>query len=249
MKEVLALIDTKKQEFAQIPFIQFLQDKSIDPRQRLVWAPALSPFIMSFKDLNKLILYKEPATSKLQEMINQHAQEDSHHWTWFLQDLKLMGYNHSVNFTDTLKFIWGEETQKARSLVYNLFALCTFEDDIFMKLAIIQSIEAAGTVAFFEFTKLAQQIREVTNYNLSYFGDLHYARETGHLQVEMHDFEDFIEKIELLPIQREKAFDLVEKVFSYFTDAMHEMLEFAHKHSYEQPFVTTNSINKLVTVA
>lgn len=31
MKEVLALIKKKKQEFAQTPFMKFLQEKSIDP--------------------------------------------------------------------------------------------------------------------------------------------------------------------------------------------------------------------------
>jgi hypothetical protein len=73
MKEVLAFIEKKKQEFSQVPFMKFLQDKSIEPRQRLAWAPAFAFFAMSFKDVNRTVLRKEPATSKLQEMINQHT--------------------------------------------------------------------------------------------------------------------------------------------------------------------------------
>ncbi len=92
MKEVLAFIEKKKQEFAQVQFMKFLQDKSIDSRQRLAWAPAFAPFAMSFKDFNRDILRKEPADSQLQEMINQHSYEDGRHWVWFLEDMKVMGY-------------------------------------------------------------------------------------------------------------------------------------------------------------
>jgi hypothetical protein len=239
MKEVIALIEKKKQEFAQTPFIKFLQNKSIDPRQRLAWAPGFAPFAMSFKDFNRLVLHQEPATSKLQEMINEHTNEDGRHWVWFLQDLKLMGYDYSMKFTDTLKFLWGEETQKVRSMAYNLFALCTFEDDILMKLAIIESIEATGNVALFEIAQVAKELQQITKQHHPYFGESHYAKETGHIQAKMDDLEYFIESIQLTEAQTEKAFALVEKVFADFTEAMNEMLVFAQNHPYEQPFTTT----------
>ena len=238
MKEVLTLIEKKKQEFAQTPFMAFLQDKSIDPRQRLAWAPSFAPFAMSFKDFNHLVLHKEPATSKLQEMINQHAYEDGHHWVWFLQDLKLMGYDYSINFTDTLKFLWGKETQKVRSMAYNLFGMCAFEDDILMKLTIIESIEATGNVALFEIAQVAKELQQITKQHHPYFGQSHYAKETGHIQAEVEDVSHFLESIELTEAQREKAFTLVERVFADFTESMNEMLAFAQKHPYDQTFIT-----------
>jgi len=244
MKEVIALIEKKKQEFAQTPFIKFLQDKSIDPRQRLAWAPGFAPFAMSFKDFNRLVLHKEPATSKLQEMINEHTYEDGRHWVWFLQDLKLMGYDYSMNFTDTLKFLWGEETQKVRQMAYNLFSMCTFEDDILMKLAIIESIEATGNVALFEIAQVAKELQQITKQHHPYFGESHYAKETGHIQAEMDDVEHFVESIQLTEAQREKAFALVEKVFADFSESMNEMLVFAKKHPYDKPFTTTGNIKQ-----
>ncbi|MCP6758962.1 MAG: hypothetical protein NHB32_09400 [Fischerella sp. CENA71] len=243
MKQVLALIEKKKQEFAQTPFIKFLQDKSIDPRQRLAWAPAFAPFAMSFKDFNRLILYKEPANNKLQEMINQHTNEDGRHWVWFVQDMKLMGYDYSINFTDILKFLWGKETQKVRQMAYNLFAICSFEDDILMKLTIIESIEATGNVALFEIAQVAKELQQITKQHYSYFGESHYAKETGHIQADMDHLEHFIENIQLTEAQSEKAFTLVEKVFADFTEAMNEMLVFAQKHPYDKLFTTTSSIN------
>lgn len=249
MKEVLALIEKKKQEFAQTPFIKFLQDKSIDPRQRLAWAPAFAPFAMSFKDVNRLVLRKEPATSKLQKMINQHTYEDGRHWVWFLQDLKLMGYDYSINFTDTLKFLWGEETQKVRSMAYNLLAMCNFESDLHMKLAIIESVEATGNVALFEIAQVAKELQQITKQHHPYFGESHFAKESGHIQSEMDDVEHFVESIQLTESQREKAFSLVEKVFKDFTEAMHEMLEFAEKHPYNEPFTTTGNLKQSRTTA
>lgn len=245
MEEVLALLEKKKQEFAQTPFMKFLQDKSIDPRQRLAWAPAFAPFAMSFKDLNRVILRKEPATSRLQEMINQHTSEDGRHWIWFIQDLKLMGYDYSINYTDTLKFLWSEETQKVRSLINNLFAMCTFEEDILMKLAVIEAIEATGTVALFEIAEVGKELQQITEQHHPYFGESHYAKETGHIQAEMDDVEDFVKSIKLTEAQREKAFALVEKVFVDFTDALNEMSEFAKNHPYDKPFTAIYDMKKI----
>jgi len=246
MKEVLAFIEKHKQEFAQTPFMKFLQDKSIDPQQRLAWGPAFAFFAMSFKDVNRTVLRKEPATSKLQEMINQHSYEDGHHWVWFLQDMKLMGYDYSINFTDTLKFLWGEETIKVRQMAYDLFAICTFEEDILMKLAIIESIEATGNVALYEIAQVAKELQQITKQHYPYFGESHYAKETGHIQAEMDDVEHFIESLELTEAQREKAFTLVEKVFEDFTEAMNEMLVFAQNHPYDKPFTTKGNIKQLI---
>lgn len=237
MKEVLALIEKKKQEFAKTPFIEFLQDKSIDPRQRLAWAPAFAPFAMSFKDFNRFVLRKEPANCKLQEIINQHTYEDGRHWVWFLQDIKLMGYDYSLNFTDTLKFLWGEETIKVRSMANNLFALCTFEDDILMKLTVIESIEATGNVALFEIAQVAKELEQITKQRHPYFGESHYAKETGHIQADIDDVEHFVESLEMTQTQTEKACLLVEKIFADFTEAMNEMLVFAQKH----PIVFTST--------
>ncbi|MCG6137928.1 MAG: hypothetical protein MET45_25380 [Nostoc sp. LLA-1] len=236
MKEVTAFIKKKKQEFAQTPFMKFLQDKSIDPRQRLAWAPAFAPFAMSFKDFNRNVLRKEPATSKLQEMINQHTYEDGRHWVWFLQDMKVMGYDQSINFTDTLKFLWAEETIKVRQMAYNLFAICTFEEDIVMKLVVVESIEATGNVALYEIAQVAKELQQITKQHHPYFGESHFAKETGHIQADMDDVEYFVESIELTESQMKKAFTLVEKVFADFTEAMNEMLMFAQKHPYDQPF-------------
>lgn len=247
MKEVLDFIETKKQELAQTEFMKFLQDKSVNPRQRLAWAPAFAPFAMIFKDFNRMVLRREPANSELQEMINQHSYEDGHHWVWFLQDMKLMGYNSPINYTDTLKFLWSEENIKVRQMAYNLFAICALEEEILMKLVVIESIEATGNVALFEVSQVAKELKEITKQHHPYFGASHFAKETGHIQADMDSVEHYIENIQLTKTQKEKAMILVEKVFADFTESMNEMLTFAQQHAYDQPFITMGNIKQLET--
>ena len=249
MKEVQALIEQKKREFSQVPFMKFLQDKTIDPRQRLAWAPAFAPFAMSFKDVNRLVLRKELATSTIQEMINQHTYEDGRHWVWFLQDMKVMGYDYSIKFTDTLKFLWGEETVKVRQMAYNLFAICSSEEDLVMKLAIIESVEATGNVALYEIAEVTKELAQITKQYHPYFGESHFAKETGHIQAEMDDIEQFIENIQMTEVQKEKAFSIVEKVFTDFTESMNEMLLFAQRHPYNQTFITISQVQESTAVA
>ena len=60
MKDVLIYIERKKEQFSDLPFFSFLQDKTINPEVRLSFAPCAAPFIMSFGELNKCVLRDEP---------------------------------------------------------------------------------------------------------------------------------------------------------------------------------------------
>lgn len=250
MKEVLALIQKKKQEFAQLPLFEFLRDKSIDPRERVAWAPCMAPFAMMFKDLNAYALREEPASNPIQEMINKHAYEDGRHWRWYLEDIEKLGFDHSLRFSDALKFLWGEETQKTRQLCYNLFALCVFQTDPILKLAVIESIEVTGTVALSLFAELGDELQQVTQQRCRYFSGYHLGVETGHVQggLSYEDTEKFLESIQLTEEQKAKAFEAVEMVFDSFSKAVNEFMVYAENHSIKQPFAKTRSIEQPLPV-
>lgn len=242
MKEVLALIEKKKEEFANLALFEFLADKSIDPRQRLAFAPCMAPFAMMFKDINAYALRQEPTDNPIQKMINQHSYEDGRHWRWYLEDMEKLGFNKSMEFVDTLKFLWGKETQKTREVSYNLFALCVFQTDPILKLAVVESIEATGTVALDVIAKLGDELQQLTGQRCRYYSASHYAVETGHIQADVDDVEQFLENIELTEEQKEKAFQAVETVFSSFSAALDEFLVYAKNHTYQQPFTKHNSV-------
>jgi hypothetical protein len=233
MKEVLALVEKRKQEFAQLPLFRFMQDKSIDPRQRLAWTPCAVPLIMGFGELNRYDLRKEPTNNPIQKLINRHTYEDDHHWLWFLEDLEKLGFNHSMNFSDAIRFLWGEETCKTRQVCHQI-ALYTFRAEPIVVLAVIEVMEATGNVAFALTGQVAQELQEITKQNYRYFGQYHFCMETGHL-TGTDNVEQFLENIQLTHEQRAKAFEVVEKVFEVFTEATNEMMAYAENHPMVQP--------------
>ncbi len=232
MKEVLALIKKKKREFAQLKLFQYLQDQSIDPKQRLAWAPCLAPFAMGFGQLNKYDLRKEPTNNPIQKLINKHTYEDDHHWIWFLEDIEKLGLNQSMNFSDSMKFYFGEETYKTRQVCHQI-ALYTFSAEPIVVLAAIEAIEATGNVALARTAQVAQELEQITKQSYRYFGQHHFCVETGHT-TGTNDVEQLIERIQLTDEQTTEAFAVVEKVFEVFTEAVNEMMEYAEKHPIEE---------------
>jgi hypothetical protein len=223
MKSVLDFIETQKQEFAQLPLFQFMRDESIDPRQRLSWAPWVAPYAMNFGDLNKYFLRQEPTSDKIQAMINVHTYEDDHHWLWFLEDLEKLGFNPSLKYSETLRIMWSKQTEKSRLICNRLSLMLEAQSDMLLKLAISEAIEATGHVVLFLTSEVSKQIEPIHKVNHRYFGPSHFAVETGY-PIGKENFEDFVKSLELSEETRKQAFVLVEQVFDLFTEMFHELM-------------------------
>ncbi|MGF1675190.1 MAG: hypothetical protein ACFCUV_16115 [Rivularia sp. (in: cyanobacteria)] len=243
MKEVLELIEQKKQEFAQLEFFQFLRDRSIDPRQRLVWVPCVIPLIMSVKDLNNCILRDEPTTDPIQKIINFHTHEDGRHWKWFLTDLERLGLDSSLQLTDTLRFLWGEETQTARLLAYKLVAY-TFNASPAIKLVATEIIEATGIVAFSAFAEVGQELEQITQKRHRYFSASHLAVETGHVFSAVDNMEQLLENIQLTDDEKVKAIYIVNTVYKTFSELTNYLMKYAQNNYFEQPFLKASSLEE-----
>lgn len=241
MKEVLALIEKRKQEFAQLPFFQYLQDKSIAPRQRLAWAPCVAPFAMGFGELNKYFLRDNNSDNPIQKIINRHTHEDARHWLWYLEDIKQLNFDKSVSFSESLKFLWGEETRIPRQAIYELYHY-SFTAKPIMKLVIIESIEATGNVASSMIAPISHEIKAATTKEYLYFGDVHLSVETGHT-IGTENLDEIIKDIHLKDEEHNEAFELVEKIFEIFTRLTNAFLEYANKHSCDRPFITSSEVD------
>ncbi|GAB1543308.1 hypothetical protein NUACC21_59820 [Scytonema sp. NUACC21] len=231
MQEVIALIQNHKQDFAQLPLFNFMQDKTIDPRQRLSFAPCMAHFIMSFSDLNKYIFRDNKSKNELQKIINEHSNEDSKHWSWYITDLDKLGFNQDGNFTQALKFLWSEETKITRQISYQVSAY-TWQADPIIKVAAIESLEAMGHVFFSMSLPIAVELQKMTKKEYVYFGNVHLQVETGHT-MGTPEVEDFITDIELTNAQRQEAFDVVEKTFKIFSEWTYELLAYARAQKIE----------------
>jgi hypothetical protein len=234
VKEVLALIDKKAQEFTKLPFFEFLQDKSIDPRQRLGFAPCIAPFAMSFGELNRDVFRDESTLDKVQELINIHTHEDENHWPWLLEDIEKLGLNQSLQFNEALRFLWSAETKHARKAAYYLYHY-TVEANPIQRLVVIDATEATGNVLLRMTAKVVRELQAKTknNQDFPYFGSHHLVVDTGHTFCTT-DGRKFLEAIQLNEQSQKEAFELVEKTFEVFANLMDELMRYAKAHNIEQ---------------
>jgi len=240
MEEVLALIEKKKQELAKSGLFEFMRDQSIDPRQRLAFAPCIAHFAMSFGELNQSIFREEPTNDPLQAMVNNHTYEDDHHWLWFLADLETLGINKSLKFSEALNFVWSEQIKASRLVTYQIFRYA-FGASSITKLAILEVIEATGNVFLSATASIAEELRSLTKKELLYFGCFHLDVETGHT-TGTPDVEQSIKNIPLSIESRQELFEIVENLFEIFTEQINELLVYAKTHSFEQPFAKPSDI-------
>jgi hypothetical protein len=227
MKEVLDFIEIKKQEFANSPLFQFLQDPKYSAREKILFLPCHTHWVMSFADLNKYIFRQEPADNEIQNLINYHTYEDGNHWIWFVEDLKKLNLDNSQSFTEFIKFIWSKDTVKVRQMSYK-FAAYTFKAKPSSKLIVIESIEAAGNAFLQVSVKLAQELTSFLGKEYQYIGQHHLDREIGHT-IGFSEREKLISQIQLTEAELQEAFELVQEVFNIFTEAADETLVYLQK--------------------
>lgn len=96
MSAILKRIFELKRSYAKLPFFEFLRDETIDAADRIAFYPGMAHLILSFGDLNKYVLRKEPTTDEYQARINTHTYEDDHHWRWYLEDFKKLGFDRAA---------------------------------------------------------------------------------------------------------------------------------------------------------
>jgi len=237
MKEVLAHIYRKKKEFAKLPLFEYMRDTSIEPRQRLAWAPCAAPFIMSFGYLNKYVLREEPTEDPIQAIINKHTCEDDHHWLWFLEDIQTLGFEQNITFTDALKFIWSEKTKTSHLVNHQLFKYA-FQANPIQKLILVEVMEETGNVMFTVAAKIGREIQKSQRSKCLYFADFHLDVETGHA-TGTEGIERLIRSIKLTDENRIEGLQLVDKGFQLFHDLTYEFLSYAKTNQVEPAVITT----------
>lgn len=231
MKKVLAHIENKKQEFAELEFFKFLQNKNIPPRQRLAFAPCFTPFVMGFGELNQYVWREEPTKDPIQAIINQHSYEDDGHWIWFLEDLQKLGFDISLNFTDALKFLWSQEIKVSRQTFYEIYRY-TCKASPIHKLAVIEAIEATADIFLSTTAQVAQELELAFDIDCKYFGMYHFSVDSNH-SMDSSETVESISNIKLEKNVEEEAIELVDQIFELFTKLEFTLLQYAKKSEFE----------------
>lgn len=228
MKEILELIENNRSNFSELNLFRFLRNQSINPVKRLAFAPCISPFVMSFGDLNKYVLQQHPTSDKIQEIINQHTAEEHNHWNWFLEDIQALGYDFNINFNSTLKFLWSEETKSARWISYQLYRFI-YDADSIQKLVVLEAMEATSSVFFSEISKVAEELYKTKSIKCRYFGEHHLKAEESHSAF-MPETDDYINKIFIPQKRKEELATIVNQIFNLFSDLTESFFQYAIKY-------------------
>jgi hypothetical protein len=226
MKQVLRHIFAKKRAYNQLPLFQWMRDQTLSPRERLAFYPCMAPFILSFGDLNKLVLREERPGDLYQDMVNTHTLEDDHHWPWYLEDFTKLGFDAELRGTKWMNFLWGEETLQNRVLMARLTGLIYGTTSV-ERLVIIEAIEETGNVLFATMLPLAEAVEREIGEQLRYCGPFHFNMESGHAVGADHQA---LANMALGPDEQARCIALVDGVFSAFEGWTHELLRYAHAH-------------------
>lgn len=219
MKHVLRRIMARKRAFSEHSIFRMLKDASIPARQRLAFIPAMAHFIMSFRDLNRLVLRFPTPSTELEEAVNAHTIEDETHWVWYLEDLTALQLDSTSSKTATLRELWSDDTVAARNLTYRLVGLLK-NTNAAERLAIIEVMEETGNVMFSALAPIGRSIRASEGLALTFCSDIHLAHETGHV---MNIDHALLAGLKLSEAERSRALELVEAAFDAFDEFAEEL--------------------------
>jgi hypothetical protein len=222
MKKVYEHIGRRSETFAGEPLFSYLRDESIDPAQRLRFIPFMSHFVMAFADLYNVVLPEEAGSDRNLDLVNAHLREDSEHWKWFLADLANANLDPELRFTDSLRFVWSDQTVATRLLSYRICQLSGGLESSTQKLVMINCIEATGKIALQALAVAGTALERKVGRKLVYFGGHHVETETHHT-LEGDDVRESIEEVVLTDDDRRAAIALVDKTFVLFENAVSEM--------------------------
>jgi thioredoxin reductase len=229
MRNILAVIEQKKQEFSRLPLFDFMQNRNVEPAYRIAFAPGATQFIMSLTDLNQHAFRVEPTTDSIQKMINKQTYEDDFHWCWFLEDLEKLGLNHQTCLTDTLRTLWGEECKVARQVTREIYRLA-YKASSIHKLVVLEVTETTGNTMLAASCELVSELVAKTQQEFRYFGSNHLIADIRHTHSSPESKRD-IEDIQLSAAEEQECLDIVEQLFSVFTEFTHELLAYAKQHA------------------
>lgn len=232
---VLQRIVELKLNYAQLPFFDFLRDKTVDADDRIAFVPYVAYVILSFEDLHTYILQKEPTHDACREPINAHVHDDDHHWSWYLEDLHKLGFNKMTAPSGTMKFLWSGATCANRILMYRLTAMINRANRI-ERMAIIEAIEGAENVLFPSFIRIARELGERIGDALHDSGGHHVHLESGP-GVES-DYRE-LAAMEVDQATCDRCLCFVDEVFEAFAQWTQELLHFAasHKNAFPRPML------------
>jgi hypothetical protein len=218
MQQLQPLLHDLKQKLAAHPLFQAMKTAQPDLQKALSFAPPAVFWVLAFQDVIRLNA-KRATTPEIKALLEHHAEEDSGHEFWFLDDIRT-AYGDMFTNPHT---IFTPETLEVREMAYSIVAESLSLTDDKLRLIYIELLESTADVFF---SKFADFMRTSGHYNrLKYFGTIHWEAESSH-EIFEEDRKEQIMSYNLTPAQRAEAETLSIRIFGYFEGLATQI----HKH-------------------
>lgn len=225
MRRILEQIDANMVEYRKAPFLAHLRDPTVDPQAKLVFAPHVAHFVLTFGDLCRFILPATPAKDRYQELVNANCVEDQDHWRWFLTDLAELGLDPRLPLSRAISLVWGERNVRTRILSYNLCHFALGADSI-TRLVLVHCIEGAFKATVEDLAIASRTYTAETGKPLRYLGARHSDAESSHT-LEQQAVRSLIREVALSDVSYEYCRTMVKQTFSLFSAFAEELLDLA----------------------
>lgn len=179
MNELSELINSERTKLSQNPLNMYLMKATVSFEEKISCIYRMTFFILGFKDLMLLMRYQSPA-SDLELILNQHSEEDSQHWQWFLTDLRHLSINNKFGKDVTQAFaqMWSQDDFPIRNMVYKMTHYVQQYHHPAFRLLIVMVLESG----FATFTEVMHPVLKKAGLyeKLDYFGKVHKDAESAH---------------------------------------------------------------------
>jgi hypothetical protein len=221
MKSVMRELAQAKRHYSTLPFFEFLRSDAIAPRDRLAFVPCLAPWLLAVADLTQAMARDRVTDDPCQELVNQRAQQAELRLSWYLEDLRKLGFDNTTSVTQSLRGWMRNDLRCIRTLGLRL-AQAVHSATPVEQLVVLQAIDATDDVLFELTTRVAAGIASQGGPELRFFGR---SRGTARPFA--------LESMALVPLERVRCLDLAFRVFDMFADASAELLALA-RHAMAQ---------------
>lgn len=183
-KEVIDVIEEKREELSHHELFKYLADESIPSAKRMQFVPYWTYFALAAADvLDSWIRIPNPQT-ELERRVNVFIDEDNFHYNLFIHDVEtVLGYTPSRfgSYGAILRHLWGDDSKAVRMLIYAWGSGVKKSSDPMVALASFEAVEA-GLKDIFE-TTFNKIFKGKDGFpDLKYFGQAHVDLEVNHTQ-------------------------------------------------------------------
>lgn len=229
MKDIFLAIELRVERLKNSNFCNWLKTSHLT-EDYFSFLPSQAFLVFGFRDILQTLKVENPK-DPLEHLINQHCEEDSDHWKWYLQDLKMLGFDTESwgpSFTNMIEGLWTEDQFKLRQLIYASMYYIRKGNSPLTSLIVVEILEGAFE-AFIE--GMRHPVEKFGLYkSLQYYGKTHTEKEESHSLWDGP--EALLLQADISASQKELCLEAVDELFNLFEDSF--QLWYSHRQTYSR---------------